>query len=310
MLWIILAILAHTGNAAVYIIDKSLLGTKTFIGSPSKYTALSGIMAGSAGILLLFTPVLPGWWLTGWSLIAGLLWVAGLWFFYSALKMGEASRVVPLAGSTVPLFTWLFAEGSIGEALNGVAIGGVIALLLGGALLVISWRGTRRLPSRTVWLALVSSAAFAGYFVTMKNIYSHVPSFLIAFAYSRVGVGFIGLCLLLALLLIGEKSKHSHTRTARHKKRLAMVGGALIGGKIMGAGALIMQNYAVLLGSVTVVSSLQGVQFALVLLLAALVSRRWPGLFREELTRTAWWQKVVGITLVSLGVVLVVISNQ
>ena len=79
-----------------------------------------------------------------------------------------------------------------------------------------------------------------------------------------------------------------------------------VANKALAAGAFILLNYAISLGSVTVVNALQGTQYVWLLLLAAAVSAGWPKLFREELSRVAVWQKVAGVVLVSLGVALLV----
>lgn len=85
-----------------------------------------------------------------------------------------------------------------------------------------------------------------------------------------------------------------------------MVASVFMANKALAAGAFILLNYAISLGSVTVANALQGTQYVFLLLLATAVSVGWPKLFREELSRMAVWQKVSGIVLVSLGVVLLV----
>ena len=79
-----------------------------------------------------------------------------------------------------------------------------------------------------------------------------------------------------------------------------------VGDKLLAAGAFLLQSYAISLGSVTVVNALQGTQYVVLLLIAAAVSVRWPQLFHEEFSRVAWWRKIGGVVLVSLGVALLV----
>jgi len=109
MLWVLLAVLAHAGNAFVFVIDKSLLGSEGKIGQPARYAAYSGLVAGGAFVLLFFAYASPTPFIVGWSLLLGVFWVVALWLFFISLKHGEASRVVPIIGSAVPLFTLLFA---------------------------------------------------------------------------------------------------------------------------------------------------------------------------------------------------------
>lgn len=65
-------------------------------------------------------------------LVAGgfLASVIGQMFFYNALKSGETSRVVPIAG-TYPLVSFLLGIIFLGESITGVKLAGVSFVLLG-----------------------------------------------------------------------------------------------------------------------------------------------------------------------------------
>src|SRR3989344_6282645 len=145
MAWILLAILAHVANGAVFIVDKSLLGKKSAVGSPLHYALYSAALAGLALMLLPFT--LPAWseFILAWSLVSGLVHIAALYVFFVAMRLGEPSRVVPITGSFVPLFTILLAYLFLGEAFTASQLGGMVLLILGGGLLAIR-KGSRFLP--------------------------------------------------------------------------------------------------------------------------------------------------------------------
>ena len=51
-------------------------------------------------------------------------------FFYNALKLGEASRVVPL-GATYPLISFILAVFLLGEKFTLAKLGGIILVLSG-----------------------------------------------------------------------------------------------------------------------------------------------------------------------------------
>lgn len=298
MLWLAVAILAHGLNAVVFVVDKGILGSGGGIGRPAKYAAYSGLVAALAGGLLFFSWRRPDLFIVSWSLALGGLWVLALWLFFKALKKSEPSRVVPLAGASVPVFTWVFATVFLGERLGVLDSLAVLFLILGGGLLSLRFKGTRGMPLPAAILAAGSGAAFAGYFAGVDYVYERWDPFLAAFAYTRIGVGMAAL----GLLGLAMGSAPPSGGQARQYGVAAAFGVS----KVLAAGALLLQNWAIDLDSVARVNALQGTQYAGVLLLAALVSVRWPRVFREELTRPALWQKVGGILMVSGGLGLLV----
>ena len=312
MSWVGVALLAHFINAIVFTVDKSLLSSgNSVVGNPAKYAALSGLVAAGAAVVLPFGFALPNQFVVAWSLAAGLAWILALWLFFVALKEGESSRVVPLAGSAVPVFTLVIAAIFLGEALTGQQLWAVAALIAGGALLSIEFVGTTRLPKHVLLAAVGSGLAFATYFVIVDGIYERFGPFVSAFAYSRLGVGFVAL-LLLIWVLKNERGASSKPGTRKATKRLSftragiIISAAFVGSKVLAAVALILQNYAISLGSVSVVNALQGTQYAFLLVLAFIISHQFPKLFREEVGRVALGQKIAGIAVIGLGLVLLV----
>jgi len=302
--WVGLAIVAHIGNALVFVIDKGLLSSDSKISEPVRLAYFSGIVSLGAAILLPWAWVPPTGWLLGWSAVSGIFFLAALWLFFTALKRDEPSRVVPLIGSAVPLFTLLFAVLVLGEELTIAAGWGVGLLIVGGALLSVSWRGTRGLSAGSLWLTVAGGAAFAAHFATVKFVYDGFQPFLAAFAYNRIVTGLLAAALLGPVVwLLGRSG--SRKRTGSKRGVIWYVVLAFLASKVLSATAFLVQNYAISLGSVTVVNALQGIQYVFLLLLAVVVSRWWPKLFTEELQRVAVAQKIGGIALISLGLALI-----
>lgn len=301
MTWILLALVAHAGNALVFVVDKSLLGKKkTAMSNPRKYALYSGLLAGAAVILLPFTWAPLTIFILHWSLLAGLFHLAALYFFFRALKYGEPSRVVPIVGSAVPIFTLMFAVAFSIENITLQQLGAVLLLILGGTLL-----SAKATAPRSLGEVGLAGLLFAAYFVTIKYLYDQTSSFLAVFAWSRVVEGVIAGALLTTLTLKNRSLLPLAKGESRH------LGGegvsiVFVANKVLAAGAFLLQSYALSLGSVTVVNSLQGTQYVFLLILAVAVSSWFPKLFREEFSRVAWGQKIAGIVLISLGVTLLV----
>lgn len=299
-------------NAVVFVVDKGILEAKgSSVSQPARYAGLSGVVAGLAGVLLFFSYTPLTGWIAIWSLLAGMFWLGALWFFYIALKEGDPSRVVPLVGSAVPIFTLLFAWGWLGERLDWKMLVGILLLIVGGLVLslpLISANGSVsksknwQLSGRILGAILLSGAFFAAHFAVAKYIYAAPLPFLALFAYVRVGVGVVSLGLLILLI----RRRHTAKKIGLAKKTGWIVASAFLLSKGLGMIALLLQNYAIKVGSVSAVNALQGTQYVFLLILAVLVSVWMPKVFKEALSGVVLWQKVSGIVLIGLGLVLIV----
>ncbi len=305
MVWIFFALLAHLANGAVFIIDKSLLEGKTTLRKPLHYALYSAVLAGLVIALLPFAHIVFSSFVLVWSVLAGAVHILALLLFFTAMRLGEPSRVVPITGSAVPLFTVLFAVFFLGEVFTSWQFVGIVLLLVGGALLSIT-RGQRekivQISWRTVALSLCAGALFAVYFVVTKYIYTYANDlFLSVFMTTRIVEALIAMVAIMIFIGVRLPKKAKVKKNTNRKAQ-----GIFFLNKLLAAGAFLLQTYAISLGSVSVVNALQGVQFAFVFLLAILFSWAFPKIFREEIQAGALLQKGMGIILVSIGITLIV----
>lgn len=303
--WIFLALLAHGLNALVFVVDKGLLGKKdSTVGQPAWYAVYSGLVSAGAGLLLFFDYQSPTIFVAGWSLVAGFLWVLALWLFFKALKEGEASRIVPITGSSVPLWTLLLAFVFLGEQMTGLQFVSVGLLIVGGSLLSIPLQAQGRPSQRAVFFALCGGGAFAAHFGISKLVYGFGVSFVSSFAYIRLGVGVWASIMGVALWFISSINPKRAGRKALGWSGVILL---FVGSKVVGMVALVLQNYAIKIGNLTIVNALQGTQYIFVLVLAALVSAWAPRFFREEMGRVVLSQKIVGIVCIMMGLIVIIL---
>lgn len=322
MLWIYLALLAHIANGAVFIIDKGLLAGKSTLGRPLQYALYSAALAVLSIVLLPFASVIVTSFIFHYSLLAGLVHILALYVFFVAMRYGEPSRVVPITGSAVPLFTVLFAAFFLGELFTSWQYIGTALLIVGGGLLSIKRTSSSPAVAKAMagrhpspLLPVLAGALFAAYFVITKHIYTYADAeFLSVFMATRVIEGLMALCAVAVMRLGVAKSKPLSLPSSapRTKARLTF---SLIGekgtsllfffNKVLAAGAFLLQTYAISLGSVSVVNALQGVQFAVVFLFSALFTVLLPKLFHEDMRRKVVVQKIAGIILLSIGITLI-----
>src|SRR6185436_14239925 len=73
------------------------------------------------------------------------------------------------------------------------------------------------------------------------------------------------------------------------------------GARGAGAAAGLLQQYAISIGSVTIINALQGTQFAFLLGLTTFTSYRFPKILKEDITIPIIIQKAFALLLIGLG---------
>lgn len=322
-MWLLVTISAYFINAGVYVADKFLLSKK--IHSSVAYAFYVGVWSIFNAALFLFAP----WWLPNLrelalDLLAGFLFLVTLVFWYKALHQSEASRVVPIVGALVPIFSFIFSFIFLGETLNQRQAIAFLVLICGGVL--ISIKHTKvylyqkvmarlreiigdivgEVPARfqPIGRLIVNSVAaavfFAAYYVLMKYIYLHQP-FIGSFVWSRLG-SFVGVLLMLFVpgwrYLIFKQQRGA--KTAKNMLFFLAV-------RLLAAGAFIMINWAISLGNVAMVNALQGVQYLFLFVIIILVANKFPKMLNEQLGGGVLLQKLIGTIMICLGLYLFII---
>ena len=78
-----------------------------------------------------------------------------------------------------------------------------------------------------------------------------------------------------------------------------------MGNKIVGGISTYMLNFAIGLGSVTLLNSLVSIQYVFVLVLVAILSKTKAHVFQEKLLFWDWAQKITAIAIIAIGMVLI-----
>lgn len=315
-MWLIVAVISYFINAGVYVADKFLLSKK--IHSSITYAFYVGIWSVFNIFLLIFAPWIPTSKELAIDLAAGALFFVTLIFWYKALHQSEATRVVPVVGALIPVFSFSFSIIFLKESFNQQEMFAFIILIAGGILISIKrtkiyifrqlvermhdifgnvmgdiharFRPTRRL----IINSLVAAFFFAAYYVLMKYIYMHQP-FIGSFVWSRLGTSIA----VMAVLLVPawRQTIKEHRKKTNTPKNLSF----FLSVRLVAAGAFIMLNWAVSLGNVAMINALQGVQFLFLIFLVLIFSVKFPRILKEELGRGVLMQKIIGVVLVSLG---------
>ena len=319
-MWLFVALSAYFLNAGVYVADKFLLSKK--LHSSIAYAFYVGVWSIFNFSLLVFDPYLPDLRHFLLDLLAGLLFLLTLVFWYKALHQSEATRVVPIVGALVPVFSLLLSYIFLGEALSERQFLAFVFLIIGGFLMSVKqarfyyfgelsdrfrhwfgdifgpWHAHYRPTRRLIFNSLAAALLFAAYYVLIKYVYTQQP-FIGGFVWSRFGT-FVGV--LLMLLVPAWRAKiRENKKESRSPRSLAF----FLSVRFLAALAFIMLNWAIAMGSVALINSLQGAQYLFLLLMVLFLSRRYPRVLSEELGGGAMAQKGLGAVLISLGLYLI-----
>lgn len=304
--WVLIALAGHVANGAAFIIDKTLL-TSSF-RRPATYAGIVGILGVIALVLIPFGVHVPSAYGWLWIILSGSTFVLALLAFFSALAIGEASRVVPIVGSLIPILTLIGTATFLGERLLKMQAVGFVLLIL-ATIILASGKVKSRLSKRALVTALLAALLFAISFITVKLGYE-TDGFLTTFTLSRF-IGFLTAIVIFSFdtaayteIVQAIHPKKRTSAASRKKSRYAFL--LVLLAQTLGAGGFVLVQYAISLGSAAIVNALQAVQYAFLVLAAFVFAKKAPQLLGEDLTISTVLQKSIAILLVAAGLWLVV----
>ncbi len=296
--WIFITIFAQFLNAIVAVFDKHLV-SKTVL-RPVSYAFYSGIFQFVYLALMPFGFILPEikYILFAFGICALLTFILAV--LYKAIQAAEASRIIPLVGGATSVFTFFLAYLFLGERLSAIQAETFIFFAIGAFLISSKSSNGKTTVTKGLYWAILASFLFGLFYVGTKFLYSHID-FLSGFIIIQFG-GFLG-AVALALPSANRKMILSaSSQLAEGDKSTALI---FIPTKFLGAVAGILISYAISLGSVTIINSLQSIQYGFLLILAVILSKKLPGFFKEQIGEKVLKRKIAAIILIGLGLLII-----
>jgi len=292
-MYILIAIIAYFLIAVASVGDKFLVTKK--VTNPVAYTFYIGVLGIFA---LVFAPF--GFWLSSLeitllSMASGAIFLISLFFLFSALFKEEASRVFAVFGGCSAISVLAINAIMFNEVLKSVHLIAVILLIAGGVLILYKKENGFR-DIKNILTVVLGAFLSAVSIVMIKRVYMIKP-FFNAYVWSR-----IGFFLTAMILLLREKNRQVIFRTAKSAGKSSWLW--VISNKALAGVGAFLVNVAVATGSVSVVYSMQGVQYAFIFIFAVILSVKLPAILREELNRSELWHKILAIMLIGLGLIL------
>jgi len=306
-LWLLLVIIAQFILAAVALIDKYIVSSKTVVLRPFTYTFWISILSSGSVLVFLFgwvpLPVdgihipsfanIQGLTITTFALAltAGYTFFTALLSMFTALKHADASDVVPVVGAMNALFTFVLGYYFFEATLPRNFFIGMLLLVIGTVL-----TSSLRFNRQTMLSVFHAGIMFGLHYVVLKQLFLET-NFDTGFFWSRMAIVFIAL----SMLLIPYYYNKVMVRTRRAKKR---DGALLIGNKILGGLASIMMLMAVNLVDKSLISlpqALGGLQYLFLLSFSVCCGRYIAKDWGENVSTRDIIQKAVSIPLIVLG---------
>lgn len=305
MTWIVVALAAYLLLAIANLLDKFLVAN---VLKNSKAYAFIACLLGA--IVFLAAPWFlhwPGWPLFLFNLLNGFIFAIALWFLYEALRRGEVAQILVLIGGTTPIFSLIFSILFFKEHFTANQWLGISFLLLGVFIIAFlpvarsfSARVFKKLrlfqeeKSGGILIALLSALAYSLYFIGTKQAYAY-QSFPSAFIWTRLGAA------LFVLFFLVKRTNRRAIIALFHKSSPNKNKLLVVTNQILGSIGFILQNYAVFLGSVVLVNSLQGAQYAFLLIIGAILALLKPKLLKETFSWRIIIQKTMAVMAIVIG---------
>lgn len=302
MLWFFIAILGYLLLAVVFVLDKFIL-TKS-VPSPVVYTFYSTIFMLVLLPVYLFgiEPLTERDWVI--ALVSGISFGFALWTMYLALRYGEASHITPFIGGVIAITTFVGGFLFLHEQLSHQQMIGIAVLVVASLLFSFEKSKTYHgIHLGFVWAAC-SGGLYAISHVSAKYIYESYP-FLTGLVTTKATIGVVGI-LTLCFPVVWQSFKRSPQKKAV-KKEKKHIFALVFSNKLLGIIAVVLIQYAISLGSVTIVNAMNGIQYVVMFLFIYLMSKRFPKVFQEYFTKKEIIIEVVALALVLTGSVLLVV---
>ncbi len=293
MSWMFFAILPYALFSVSNFIEKFLIDKR--LRYPSSMVILGGILTFFLGVVLWITRgfhVLP-WMQVGLLLASGVLNALYLLPYFQALTRDDASRVVPLF-QFFPIFVLIVSYVFLHERLRQVELIGFAFVTVGGFLLGLEKVEKKLFRIKaSFWFMMLASFLYGMTGVLFKLV--NLNDYWLSMAYQSMGMG-IGAGI---LYLYPQFRKEFDYEMKRMNLSVLHI---LFWNIAIGTAADFLTLYAITLAPIALVSSMQGTQPVFLLLFGLLLTRFFPKIIKEDISRMTILLKLVSMVLLGLGV--------
>ena len=296
--WIPIAAVSYFLSGLAAILDKFLISKR--IPSAASYSFYVGILGIGVLVLAPWGFAFLSFWLTILALSSGAAFLAALYFFYGALKIDDASRVVPLVGGTSPFFILLLSGIFFKQYLAGTELLALLFFVAGGVLLYLPkiTEEDGSFKFKSLLYGVLSAFFFALTFFLSKWVYGHTE-FLTGFIWMRLG-SFLAAVLMLALPGLRHDIRSTSRTTTKSSIYFFLIN------KVIGAGSFVLLNYALFLGPASIIDAMKGLEQVFVFIIAVSFTKFYPEMLEESYTKKDIEGKLAAIASFIIGFTILI----
>ncbi len=289
---VFVAIAAHGLIGISLIWDKVLL-EKPATKDLANYVFLLGAMSILGVLLIPFGFRLPSAAMAGLGIGAGIVHLAANWFYYSALKLGEASETLAVMGGFAPLATALIAMPLLSEPFGEGGLPAFALMVAGGFVMFAA----EKLNWRKVLPSVLISAFLFGITNDLQKVVFNNTGFVTGYVFFTMGT-FLG-SLGLLIRPLWRRQIFLHSREAPPKSRFWY----FLNRFISGVGSFLI-FVAISRSNPSTVSAIAGVRYVIIFLGAYALATLKPVWLSEDFRRGMLIAKALATALIVAGLAL------
>lgn len=289
---VLIAIVAHGLIGVSLVWDKILLQRKRMQNLAS-YVFWLGAISIFGLLLIPFGFQMPSTKTAVLAIVAGFCDLVATWFYYAALKAGEASEEVAAMGGFTPVATVLISIPLLGVNLQGQLIGFAV-MTAGGFVMFFA----EQMPLKQMLPRVGMAAALFGMTGVLQKIAFNEAKFVSGYVFFTIGTFAGAMALLLRPTWRRQIFQNSEDAPPRSKA------GYMMNRFVAGVGSFLVV-FAVSRTSPSMVEAISGVRYVIIFVGAYAITKMHPSWFREDFRRRALFIKVLGTGLVVAGLILV-----
>ncbi|MFH1663676.1 MAG: EamA family transporter [archaeon] len=293
MLWIVFSVLSAIIFAATNVIDKFVMSK--WVKNPIIPMLVLGLVSIPVVLLIYFFHGFSE--LSSFNvfvvLLAGAFFALSNLLYFKLVKIEDVSVVIPLFYFD-PLFVLVIASVFLGETFTLLKYAGIFLLVFGAML--ISFKGSVNLRSRKFLFPLFVCVLFCAIQTVLVKFVLDFADVWTVFSIERIGM-------LVVLFPFYFLNFSDLVKTAEEHGRKAI---ALISfSECLGLTGYFFLTLALSYGFASLVSAMLSVQPFFVLFFTVLISFFYPSILKEDISRKTVFFKLLAITLMFLGAVLI-----
>lgn len=285
------AITAHGLIGASLVWDKVLLERRE-TQNVFAYVFWLGAMSVLGLLLMPFGFHLPSLSIAALAFGTGVLHLVSVFFYYVALKRGEASQALAMMGGFSPVATALLALALLSNSVESKALLGFILLTAGGFVMFL----TERFNLRRILLPVLLASGLYGLVNVLQKTVFNQANFVTGYVIFTFGT-FVG-ALLLLVRSSWRRQIFSSSQHAEPRSRFWY----FVNRFVSGVGSFLV-FYAISLANPAIVDAISGLRYALIFTGAYLLTRLKPEWLRENFTGWVLVGKIIATALIVAGLV-------